>query len=154
TTHIVSRSMPATVESLWLAEETSSLVASTPQLMTIEDKGRHVAMAEEIAAQARNLATRIERLQLLEGGRSSELQTVQAAMVERLGALNQSVGARIAISNQRQMMVLSIRKAHEELLEGIAPAIDDANFDLMAADRTVGHRAAPSKSLELLRLLL
>jgi methyl-accepting chemotaxis protein len=154
TRQIVSRSMPATVESLWLAEETSSLVASTPQLMTVEDKSRHAAMADEIAAQARNLAARIERLQLLDGGQNSELQAVQAAMVERLGALNQSVAARIAVSNQRQITALSIRKAHEELLEDIAPAIDDANFDLMAADRILGRRAAPSESLELLRRLL
>lgn len=83
TTHIVSRSMPATVESLWLAEETSSLVASTPQLMTVEDKSRHAAMAGEIVGRTHNLAARIERLRALEGGKSVELQTVQGAMVER-----------------------------------------------------------------------
>jgi phosphoglycerate-specific signal transduction histidine kinase len=36
-TEIVSRSMPATVESLRLAEEASALVASAPRLMTASD---------------------------------------------------------------------------------------------------------------------
>src|ERR1700720_3211028 len=36
----VSQSMPATVHSLRLAEETSGLVASAPQLMTVEDESR------------------------------------------------------------------------------------------------------------------
>ena len=38
TTEIVSQSMPATVHSLRLAEETSDLVASAPRLMTAEDE--------------------------------------------------------------------------------------------------------------------
>ena len=37
TTEIVSQSMPATVHSLRLAEETSGLVAAAPRLMTAEE---------------------------------------------------------------------------------------------------------------------
>src|SRR2546429_623109 len=51
TDDIVSRSMPAAVESLRLAEETSSLGASAPRLMTVEDERRRAAMAGEIAKQ-------------------------------------------------------------------------------------------------------
>ena len=59
------------VESLRLAEETSSLVASIPRLMTVEDERGRVAVAAEIAEQARNLVLRIERLRMLDGGSST-----------------------------------------------------------------------------------
>ena len=153
-TDIVTRSMPTMVESLRLAEETSGLVTSAPRLMTVEDEGRRAAVAGEIAKQARNLTLRIERLQKLDAGRSTDIQTAQIAMGERLDALNQVVTERIAISSQRQVVAVSIRKIHEELLEGITPAIDDANFDLMTTSQTVANKAALSESLETLRRLL
>jgi methyl-accepting chemotaxis protein len=51
-------------------------------------------------------------------------------------------------------MALSIRKVHEELLETIAPAIDDANFELMTVGRSTPNKAISTESLELLRRLL
>jgi phosphoglycerate-specific signal transduction histidine kinase len=119
TTEIVSQSMPATVHSLRLAEETSGLVAAAPRLMTAEDEPRRSEIAEQIAQQERNLAARIERLRMLDASRSTEIHAAQIAMAGRIDALNQAVTERITISNQRQAMALSIRKAHEELLEGI-----------------------------------
>ena len=35
------------------------------------------------------------------------------------------------MSNERSYLASSVRAAHEALLIGLAPAIDDANFDLM-----------------------
>jgi phosphoglycerate-specific signal transduction histidine kinase len=141
TTEIVSQSMPATVHSLRLAEETSGLVASAPQLMTAEDESRRSEIAEQIARQARNLSARIDRLRMLDASMSTEIQAAQMAMAERIDALNQAVTERITISKQRQAMAFSIRKAHEELLQGITPAVDDANFELMTKKR---HRTRRS----------
>jgi phosphoglycerate-specific signal transduction histidine kinase len=154
TTEIVSQSMPATVHSLRLAEETSGLVASAPQLMTVEDESRRSEIAEQIAQQARNLVARIERLRTLDASRSTEINAAQIAMVERIDALNQAVTERITISEQRQAMAFSIRKAHEELLEGITPAIDDANFELMTKDRGAGTKVSSNEEIESLRRLL
>jgi HAMP domain-containing protein len=75
-------------------------------------------------------------------------------MVERIDALNQAVTERIAISEQRQAMAFSIRKAHEELLEGITPAIDDANFELMTKNQGAGTKAASNEEIESLHRLL
>jgi signal transduction histidine kinase/DNA-binding response OmpR family regulator len=154
TTEIVSQSMPATVHSLRLAEETSGLVASAPQLMTVEDESRRSEIAEQIAQQARNLVARIERLRTLDASRSTEINAAQIAMVERIDALNQAVTERITISEQRQAMAFSIRKAHEELLEGITPAIDDANFELMTKNQGAGTKAASNEEIESLHRLL
>ena len=55
---IVSRSMPATVESLRLAEEASTLVAAAPQLMAAEEESQRAEIALGITGQ----------IQLLEGG--------------------------------------------------------------------------------------
>ena len=153
-TEIVSRSMPATVESLRLAEEASTLVASAPRLMTASDDNRRDEIARDIAAQSQMLSNRIGRLRQLDAGQTDEIEVARAAMVERLDALNQAVTERLKISAQRRALALSVRKAHEDILEAITPAIDDANFDLMTRNQATGGNAAVNQSIEALRRLL
>jgi methyl-accepting chemotaxis protein len=153
-TEIVSRSMPATVESLRLAEEASTLVASAPRLMTASDDNRRDEIARDIAAQSQMLSDRIARLRQLDAGQTDEIEVARAAMVERLDALNQAVTERLKISAQRRALALSVRKAHEDILDAITPAIDDANFDLMTRNQASGGNAAVNQSIEALRRLL
>jgi signal transduction histidine kinase len=154
TTEIVSQSMPATVHSLRLAEGTSALVASAPQLMTAEDEARRSAIAEQIAQQTQDFLARIDQLRMLDPNVSTDIRAAQVAMVDRIAALNQAVTERIAISDRRQAMAASIRKAHEELLEGITPAIDDATFELMTKGQAAENTAASNEAIESLRRLL
>ena len=153
-TKIVSQSMPATVHSLRLAEETSALVAAAPRLMAAEDESHRSEVAEQIAQQTRDFLTRIDQLRTLAANVSKEIQAAQTAMVDRIAALNQAVTERIAIAGRRQAMATSIRKAHEELLEGTTPAIDDANFDLMTKSQNAESKATSNEAVELLRRLL
>ncbi len=152
-TEIVSRSIPATVESLRLAEEASALVASAPRLMTASDESRRDEIARDIAAQSQILSERIGRLRQLDAGQNDEIEVARAAMVERLDALNQAVTERLKISAQRRALALSVRKVHEDILEAITPAIDDANFDLMTRKQADGT-ATLNQSIEALRRLL
>jgi phosphoglycerate-specific signal transduction histidine kinase len=152
-TEIVSRSMPATVESLRLAEEASTLVASAPRLMTASDDSRRDEIARDIAAQSQMLSERIGRLRQLDAGQNDGIEVARTAMVERLDALNQAVTERIKISAQRRALALSVRKVHEDILEAITPAIDDANFDLMTRKQADGS-ATLNQSIEALRRLL
>jgi methyl-accepting chemotaxis protein len=152
-TEIVSRSMPATVESLRLAEEASTLVASAPRLMTASDETRRDEIARDIAAQSQILSERIGRLRQLDAGQNDEIEVARAAMVERLDALNLAVTERLKISAQRRALALSVRKVHEDILEAITPAIDDANFDLMTRKQTDGN-VTLNQSIEALRRLL
>ena len=154
TTEIVSQSLPATVHSVRLAEETSGLVAAAPRLMAAEDEPQRAEIAEQIARQTRDFLARIDQLRTLDAKMSTEIQTAQTAMVDRIVALNQAVTERIAIAGRRQAMATSIRKAHEELLEGITPAIDDANFDLMTKSQGAEDKAASNEAVESLRRLL
>jgi methyl-accepting chemotaxis protein len=149
-TEIVSRSMPATVESLRLSEEASSLVASAPRLMAAEDDDRRREIAVEISAQFRSLRARIARLRTLDASQSDEIEVAQDAMNEQLDALNQAVADRIKISDRRRALVLSVRKYHEDLVEAITPVIDDANFKVMMQMRPV----LPTELIESLRRLL
>jgi methyl-accepting chemotaxis protein len=153
-TEIVSRSMPATVESLRLAEEASTLIASAPRLMTASDDNRRDEIARDIAAQSQMLSDRIARLRQLDAGQNDEIEVARAAMVERLDALNQAVTERMKISAQRRALALSVRKVHEDILEAITPAIDDANFDLMTRNQAAGGNTALNQSIEALRRLL
>ena len=90
-TKIVSQSMPATVHSLRLAEETSGLVAAAPRLMAAEDESHRSEVAEQIAQQTRDFLTRIDQLPTLAANISKEIQAAQTAMVDRIAALNQAV---------------------------------------------------------------
>jgi methyl-accepting chemotaxis protein len=150
---IVSRSMPAATESLRLAEEASTLVATAPRLMAAEDETHRNAIARDIAGQAQILSSRIERLRSLDS-QNDEIEVARAAMVERLGTLNQAVTDRIKVSTQRRALTLAVRRDHENLLEAITPAIDDANFDLMTKGRISEGNATTIQSIDLLRRLL
>jgi methyl-accepting chemotaxis protein len=151
---IVSRSMPATVESFRLSEEMNSLIAAAPRLIAVEDERHRAEIAGEIAAQSRNLDARIEHLRLLDASQSAEIAVARTAMEERLQSLNEAVADRISISDKRRALTVAVRKAHESLLEAITPAIDDANFDLMTKSQGSESRAELNRSIDALRRLL
>jgi methyl-accepting chemotaxis protein len=150
--------MPATVESIRLSEDTSDLVAFAPRLMAAQDESHRAEIASEIAAQSRNLKVRIDHLRAFNASQSAEIadtldrSMARAAMDERLDALSHAVADRIQISAQRRALALAVRKAHENLLEAITPAIDDANFDLMT--KSQNDRTTLSQSIDSLRRLL
>ena len=155
---IVFRSMPATVESIRLSQDTSDLVAFAPRLMAAADESHRAEIAGEIGAQSRNLKVRIEHLRALNASQSAEIadtldrSMVRAAMDERLAALSRAVADRIQISAQRRALALAVRKSHENLLKAITPAIDDANFDLMT--KSQDDRTTLNQSIDSLRRLL
>ena len=153
-TKIVSRSMPATIESLRLSEEASHLVAFAPRLMAVEDETRRSDMDGEIAAQTQTLHTTIERLRGLDVNQSDEIDAALTALNQRLAALDRAVAERINISVQRKASAASVRKLRDQLLEVITPAIDDANFDLMTGDQKSSGSATVSKLVDTLRSLL
>ncbi len=150
---IVFRSMPATVELFRLAEDTNSLIGSAPRLIAVQDDDQRTQVASQIATQSKHLQTRIENVRALDASESDEIAVAQGAMAERLNALDQSVAARIAIAAQRRALALAVRKAHENLLEAITPAIDDANFDLMTKSQA-DDRTTLNDSIDALRRLL
>ena len=153
TNEIVSRSLPATAVSLRLAEQASSLVSSGPRLMTAgTDKVRAEILAD-INKQEENLETGIAQLQALGVGNADDIEVSRKALAQRLQTLNQAVSNRISMSNERSYLASSVRAAHEALLIGLAPAIDDANFDLMMNARQEVAAAIETR-LEYLRRLL
>lgn len=154
TNEIVSKSLPATVVSLRLAEEASRLVSSAPSLMTaVDDQGRS-KIAASIERQEGIIAEGINRLKALGIANTDDFNVTRTALLERLNALNQAVTFRITISKERRELASSIRPAHEALLNGLAPAIDDANFDLMTKGKQAGLDSTLNPTLESLRRLL
>ena len=122
--------------------------------MAVTDERQRAEVAGELSDKEQNLAGLIERLRRTTDSQSVEIDVAQGAMTDRLYALNRAVAERIAISNQRQNLALSVRKVHEEFLETITPVIDDANFDLMTASKTAGVKGASVELVELLRRAL
>jgi methyl-accepting chemotaxis protein len=151
---IASRSMPATVESFRLSDETSRLIGLAPRLMSVGDESHRAEIASEIAAQSRSLEARIARLRELDASDSDEIAVARTVMAERLETLSEAVADRIEISDLRRALANAVRRAHESLLEAITPAIDDANFDLMTKSQAVENRAELNRSIDALRRLL
>jgi methyl-accepting chemotaxis protein len=154
TSQIVTRSFPATVVSLRLAEQASSLVSLAPRLMTALDDKSRVEITNGIYRQAQGLEQGIVHLRKLGIPAADDIDLTRNALVQRLGTLNQAVTDRIVISGERYQLALSIRTAHEALLVGLAPAIDDANFDLMTTSKQTGLNGPLNTALESLRRLL
>ena len=153
TNNILSYSFPATVVSLRLAEEASSLVSATPGLMTATDDKTRIEITDRINQQAKGLEEGIARLKALGIAKSNDIDVTREALIQRLATLSQVVKDRIVISNERYYLSSSIRTAHEALIDALAPAIDDANFDLMTKSKPAGIESALNSEIEYLRRL-
>ena len=140
--------------SLRLAEEASSLVASSPRLISSKDDKSRSEIASRIDQQAKNLTLGIERLKELGFVNNDTIDSARSALLERLTALNRAVTDMLTVSNERRALAGSIRGAHEALLTALAPAIDDANFDFMTKSKQAGLDARLNATLESLRRLL
>jgi methyl-accepting chemotaxis protein len=153
TNEIASRSLPTTTVSLRLAEQTSSLISSGPRLMAASTDAIRSEIMENIGKQEKNLEDGIAHLKKLGIAKADDIEASRKALADRLQTLNEAVSHRIIMSNERAYLASSVRAAHEALLIGLAPAIDDANFDLMMGARQEGAAALDAR-LEYLRRLL
>jgi methyl-accepting chemotaxis protein len=153
TNEIASRSLPTTAVSLRLAEQAGSLVSSGPRLMSAANAKTRDDIMANINQQEKNLENGIARLKTLGISKTDEIDASRKALSERLHTLDQAVSNRIVMSNERSYLASSVRVAHEALLIGLAPAIDDANFDLMMNAKQEGAAALDTR-LEYLRRLL
>ncbi|HYC16245.1 MAG TPA: methyl-accepting chemotaxis protein [Pseudolabrys sp.] len=153
TKEIVSRSLPTTAVSLRLAEQASSLVSSGPRLMAAgNDKARSEIM-DNVGRQEQNLESGIAHLKTFGIAKANDIDLSSRALAERLHSLDVAVSNRIIMSNERAYLASSVRSAHEALLIGLAPAIDDANFDLMMNAKQEGAAAVETRLENLRRLL-
>src|SRR5215475_15588753 len=150
TNEIVSRSLPTTAVSLRLAEQASSLVSSGPRLMGAGTDAARAEIMENVGQQERKIENGIAHLKKLGIARADDIELSRKALSERLHTLNEMVSNRIIMSNERSYLASSVRAAHEALLIGLAPAIDDANFDLMMNAKQEGAVALDTR-LETLR---
>lgn len=154
TSEILSRSFPTTVISLRLAEGASSLVSSAPRLMAAPNDTVRNEIMNGIYRRAQGLEEGIVRLRKLGITSVDEIDLTRNSLIQRLGSLNRAVKDRSIIANERYQLALSIRSAHEALIDGLAPAIDDANFDLMTGIKKTGMDEALDSTLTSLRRFL
>jgi methyl-accepting chemotaxis protein len=153
TNEIVSRSLPTTAVSLRLAEQASSLVSSGPRLMTAPSDKVRTEIMDNIGQQEKLLENGIAHLRRLGVKKVDDIDVSSKALSERLHTLDTAIANRIIMSNERSYLASSVRAAHEALLIGLAPVIDDANFDLMMNARQEGAAAVETRLENLRRLL-
>ena len=153
TNNILSYSFPATVVSLRLAEEASSLVSLAPRLMTAADDKTRIEVTDKIGEQAKDLKEGTEHLKLLGIANANDIDVARNGLMQRLTTLSRIVKDRIVISDKRHYLSSSIQPAHEALTAVLVPAIDDANFDLMTRNKLTGTETALNSEIEYLRRL-
>ena len=153
TNEILSRSLPTTAVSLRLAEQASSLVSSAPRLMSASNDKIRGEIMDNIGQQEKRLESGIAHLRALGVKRADDIEVSGKALSERLHTLDAVITNRIIMSNERSYLASSVRAAHEALLIGLAPAIDDANFDLMMNAKQEGAAAVETRLENLRRLL-
>jgi methyl-accepting chemotaxis protein len=153
TNEIVSRSLPTTAVSLRLAEQASSLVSSGPRLMAASSDKVRAEIMDNIGQQEKLLENGIAHLRRLGVKKVDDIDVSSKALSERLHTLDVTITNRIIMSNERSYLASSVRAAHEALLIGLAPAIDDANFDLMMNAKQEGAAAVETRLENLRRLL-
>jgi methyl-accepting chemotaxis protein len=127
TTSIVSRNMPATIQSLRLAEETSQTLALVPQLMTVEDQQTQKKLSDKITQHMASLSSGIEHLKRWDDTAYADINTIYMAMSQRVMALKLLVEGRIELVAQRQKGAVAVRLARDQFIGRISPAADDAN---------------------------
>ena len=153
TNEIVSRSLPATIVSLRLAEQASDLISSAPRLMVAKDDAARSEIAKGIGQQAKNLEEGVARLRTLGVANTADIDATRTALVQRLDALNQVVTNRITISSERETLTAAIQPAYEALHKALVPAIAAANSDLANTSKDAGLDGALNQKLDLLRRL-
>lgn len=153
TDEIVSRSLPTTTISLRLAEGASSLVSSGPRLIAAATDKSRAEIMKNIEQQEKSLEDGTAQLKTLGIANADSIDVSRKSLSERLHVLDRAVANRITVSNERSYLASSVRAAHESLLIGLAPAIDDANFDLMMNAKQDGASVLEDKLDNLRRLL-
>src|SRR5215831_5802350 len=153
TNEIVSRSLPTTAVSLRLSEQAGSLVSSGPRLMTAPSDKVRIEIMDNIGRQEKLLENGIAHLRSLGVKKADDIDVSSKALSERLHTLDTTITNRLIMSSERSYLASSVRAAHEALLIGLAPAIDDANFDLMMNAKQAGSGAVETRLENLRRLL-
>ena len=153
TSEIVSRSLPATIVSLRLAEQASDLISAAPRLMVAKNEYERSEVAKGIGQQAKSLAEGVARLRALGVANTADIDVTRNALVKRLDTLNQVVTNRIAISSERETLTAAIQPAYRALHKALVPTIAAANSDLANTSKETGLEGALNQKIDLLRRL-
>jgi len=96
TTEVLTRTMPATVESLRLADQVSRLIATVPGLLAAQDDRDRTVVADDIAQQQKALVSQIDSLLALDESKSKDINEAEIVMTERAQPVGQRSDYRVA----------------------------------------------------------
>jgi methyl-accepting chemotaxis protein len=132
TNDIALHSLPEIVALLRIVEDAGGLLASAPRLIASSDDKTRAQIEWGIEQQEKNVKQDIARLRVLSISGADDIDAKREGLFQRFGALNRAVADRIAISNKRYDLALSVRTTHKALLDALAPVIESAHSNLMA----------------------
>ena len=133
---ITVETVPAAEASLRVARTSAEIAALAPALVAASNIDETKPVIAALSAKEAKLAATIAALKGTAAGGASiqNLATYYAlALKQQLNGINASVVTRLAVSQELEKALRVLEKSHRELLESLAPLVDDAGFDVTTA---------------------
>ena len=151
-TATMDRSVPAMVLALEIAQESEALAAAAPRLAAAASQEERTRQSAILLEQSDALRQRLSRLSTLlqDPGKAEALGGLVDISVGNLRQIGTLVDERLRLQAQRAAIRNDIGNIQKGILAKIAPAIDDANFELIigAESAAEGGAAATQAFLE------
>ena len=147
---ITREHIPSITDSLRLAGQSNLIAATAPELISATTEAERQNVMSALEAQARSLDVLIERLNGEVGNAAdapedrvliAEIAETSAALTATLDRLNRSVGTELALKAELAKRVDRAAVLHRELIEQLAPLLDDATLYLATGYRSLNDRA-------------
>ncbi len=151
-TATMDRSVPAMVLALEIAQESEALAAAAPRLAAAASQEERTRQSAILLEQSDALRQRLSKLSMLlqDPGKAEALGGLVDISVGNLRQIGTLVDERLRLQAQRATIRNDIGNIQKGILAKIAPAIDDANFELIigAESAAEGGAAATQAFLE------
>jgi methyl-accepting chemotaxis protein len=151
---VAQGNFPAVIASTELAAQARALAAAAPGLMRSESPAAHVRQQEVVRALQDGVASRLDSLATMPGGRQAiaGLGRVNAVMGEKVRALDAAVGVRLDLAARREAIVAPSEAAQKRVLDLLAPALEQVSSEITMISMTIGGDLAAS-TMTLLKLV-
>lgn len=151
---VAGQNIPEIVATLGLQSETQALAASAPALLGAHNQIQRTEAMAALKARQGSIARRLDVVAGFESGKQSieALKSLNAALNDKLAALDGLVDNRLKLSAKGEAMVKSAADIQAKVNQVLQPAIEKAQADITMMSMTVGGDANQS-TMSLLRLV-
>jgi phosphoglycerate-specific signal transduction histidine kinase len=145
---IATRSIPDVVATLQLSTETQALVASAPNLLTVDSQERRTEQRKGLQDLQERVARQLDVVARLETGQETigALRSLVAELNEKLNALDRSVATRLDQAAQRVALAKQTDAIQSKIESLTRPVLEKAQTDITMVSMTLGGDASDASA--------